>query len=106
MASAFARASIGSPTGPDGLPGDPAAEAERLAVMAMRYAEARAAQAQSMELEALHGTPSQARHCVSVHRCLLHPKPRYCPLWSRTVRSSWYAVSHLDLIAAQSCHKA
>jgi hypothetical protein len=62
MASAFARVSIGSPTGPDGLPGDPAAEAERLALMAMRYAEARAAQAQSMELQALHGTPSQVWH--------------------------------------------
>ena len=60
MASAFARVSIGSPTGPDGLPGDPAAEAERLALMAMRYAEARAAQ--STELQALHGTPSQVRH--------------------------------------------
>ena len=56
MASAFQRASIGSPTGPDGLPGDPAAEAERLALQAMRHVEARAQL--SMQPDTLHGTPS------------------------------------------------
>ena len=48
--------SVGSPTGPDGLPGDPAAQAERLALQAMRSAEARALL--STQLDTLHGTPS------------------------------------------------
>ena len=46
--------SVGSPTGPDGLPGDPAAEAERFALQAMRSAEARAL----FSMDTLHGTPS------------------------------------------------
>ena len=56
--------SVGSPTGPDGLPGDPAAEAERLALQATRSAEARAQL--SMQLDTLHGTPS----LVCLHACL------------------------------------
>ncbi len=76
LTSAFQRVSVGSPTGPDGLPGDPAAQAERLALQAMRYAEARALL--SSPLDTLHGTPSLVcmgfcaceRMCVQVSACV------------------------------------
>ena len=71
MASAFQRVSVGSPTGPDGLPGDPAAEAERLALQAMRSAEARAQL--SMQLDTLHGTPSLVRDAL--HASCVKTKP-------------------------------